>query len=136
MRGADALAFDRLRQEAEWVDQLPVEEDLIMEVRAGRTAGRADEANHVAASDRITGLHAEAAQVAVTRRQSELVLQHDEIAVFSRAFRRLDDAVGRRVDRLALLGRNVETLMETRLASKGIRAATEGSGQPPIRRPD
>ena len=49
---------------------------------------------------------------------------------------RFDGAVGRRVDRLPFVGRDVEALVEARLAGERIAAAAERAGQPAVRRPD
>ena len=96
-----------------------------MEVRAGRAAGRADVADDVAALHRLARLDVEPAQVAVARRQPEVVPDDDQVAVVAGVRGRLDRAVGGRVDRLALLGRDVEPLMEAGLAGERIRTAAE-----------
>ena len=64
------------------------------------------------------------------------MLEDDQVAVVAGVRRRLDGAVGRRVDRLALFGRDVEALVEARLAGERIAAAAERAGQPAVRRPD
>ena len=63
------------------------------------------------------GLTLKRAEVAVASRQAERVLEHEQIPVVAGIGRRFDDAVGGREDRLAFFGRDVETLMERRLAS-------------------
>ena len=63
---------------------------------------------------RLAGLHGERAQVPVARRQAEAVLEDDEVAVVAGVRRRLDRAVGRREHRLALVGRDVEALVDSR----------------------
>src|SRR6185503_6251836 len=125
-----------LREEAERVDQLTVREDLVVEVRAGCAAGGADVAEHRTAADALAGLHGERAQVAVSRRQPETVLDDDEVAVFAGVGGRFDAAVGGGVHRLAFIGRDVEPLVERRLAAERIAAAAEGAGEPAVRRPD
>ena len=84
-----------------------------MQVRAGRAAGRADVADDVAALDRVAGLDVIRAQVPVARRQAEGVLEDDQVAVVARVARRLDDAVGGGVDRLALFRGDVDALSGT-----------------------
>ena len=125
-----------LGQELQRVDQLAVGENFVVQVRAGRAAGRADVADDVAALDVLARLDVERAQMAVARRQAEAVLEDDQVAVVAGVRRRLDRAVGRRVDRLALVGGDVDALMKARLAGERIAAAAERAGQPAVRRPD
>src|SRR5438034_7638930 len=99
-------------------------------MRPGRAARRSDVADHVAALDGGADADRERTQMAVACRQPEPVLEHDEVAVIAGIGRRLDDAVGRGVDGLAFFGRDVETLMEPRLARERIASTAEGAGQP------
>ena len=74
----------RLGEELQRVDQLAVREDFVVQVRAGRAAGGADIADDVAALARCARLDVEAAQVPVARRQTEVVLEDDQVAVVAR----------------------------------------------------
>src|SRR5437879_3444837 len=102
----------------------------------GRAAGGADVADDLTARDVFASFHGELAEMSVPRGQTETVGHDDHVAVVTGIRRRLDVAVSRRVHRLALLERDVQSLMETRLAGKGIVAAAEPSGDPSMRRPD
>ena len=62
--------------------------------------------------------------------------QDDEVAVVAGIRRRFNFAVGRRVDGLALFGRDVDALMEARLARERIAATAEVSAQPAVCRPE
>src|SRR5262249_12091974 len=102
----------RLRQELERINQLTVGEDFVVKVRSGCPARRADEADDVAALDPGAGLHVVAAQMTVAGHETETVLDDNEVAVIAGVRRGFDRAVGRRVHRLTLLGRDVEALMK------------------------
>ena len=103
-----------LGQELQRVDQLSVHQDFVVKVSAGRAAGRAHIANHVAAFHGRTHADVELAHVSVARGQTEIVLQHDEIAVvaadrpptrlFRRRSRRPDDPVRSRYSNTSLAG--------------------------------
>src|SRR5207245_503754 len=84
-----ALSSGGLREELQRVDQFAVREDLVVHVRAGRSTGRSDVADHVAAPDVLTGLHRERAQVTVARRQSESVVELNEISDALRSLERV-----------------------------------------------
>ncbi len=89
--------------EPQRVDELPVGEDFVVEVRARGTARGADKADHVAALDVLPGLDVESAQVTVTRREAEAVLQDNQVAVIAVVGREFDRAVRGRVDRRTFL---------------------------------
>src|SRR5437660_1376377 len=54
---ASLLTIDWLRQQLQRIDQLPVGENLVVQMRAGGSAGRPDVADDVAALDVLSGLH-------------------------------------------------------------------------------
>src|SRR4051812_28217206 len=124
----------RLREELQRINQLSVDENLVMQVSPGRSAGRTDIAEDVAALDLLAWLHFERAQMAVPRREPEAMFQRDEVTVIAGVCRRLHRAVGRCDDRLAFVGRDVDALMKSRLAGERIAAAAERTGQPSVRR--
>src|SRR5438132_427183 len=133
---ADGTLASLRGEELQRVHELPVDEDFVVQVRAGRTAGGADQADHVAARDAVADLHAVAAQMTVARRETEGVLQDDQVAVVARERGRLDDAVGGRVHRLAFFSGDVDAGVVLGLAAERIAAAAEESGEPAVRRPD
>ena len=69
------------REQLERVGQLAVQQDLVVQVRAGRSAGRADVADHVAAVDAVARVDGEPRQVAVPRDDAVAVVDHNEVAV-------------------------------------------------------
>src|SRR5262245_46410534 len=103
---------------------------------ARRAAGRADISDDIAALYRRAGLHAEPAQVAVPRREAEVVTHDNEVAVIAGVLRGFDRSVCRGVYLAALLGRNIEALMKRGFARKRIGSAAKGPRKPSERRPD
>src|ERR1700730_16542878 len=103
-----------------------------MQMRAGRSAGRADEANDVTARDMLPAVHVEPAQMSIAGRQTEVVLEHDQVSVLARRAGGLDRAVSRRVDGIALVGGDIDALMKVRLAGERVGAASERPGQPAV----
>src|SRR5229473_4054856 len=102
-----------LGQELERIEQSAVGENLVVEVRAGRTAGRSDVADDVAAFHRLAGLHFEHAQMRIPRREVEVVAKDDQVAVVARVRRGVHSAVRGREHRAASFRRNVDALMES-----------------------
>src|SRR3954467_2735005 len=72
-----------LRKQLQRVDQLPVREDLVVHVRAGGAAGRADEPDDVAALDLGSRLDVVPAQMAGARHEAKPMLAADKVAVFA-----------------------------------------------------
>src|SRR5262245_16528584 len=105
-----------VQEELQGIELTAVDEDFVVEVIASGSPGRARVANHVAAADQIARVHAEAVEMRVARRDPETVADDDHVAVRARRCRSLDGAVGRRVDRLALVGGNVEPRVELAFA--------------------
>src|SRR2546426_10458635 len=105
-------------------------------MRAGGAARRTHKADDVPALDALTRLDPVRAQVTVTRREPEAVLEDDQIAVVAGVRRRIDHAIGGRKYRLALFGRDVESPVEARLAGERVRAPPERPRPPPPRPPE
>src|SRR3954453_14752339 len=105
-------SVSRLGEQLQRVDKLPVREDLVVHVRAGGAAGRADEPDDVAALDLGSRLDVVPAQMPVARHEGEPMLDGDQVAVGARLWGRLDGPVGGRVYRLAFFGGDVEPLVE------------------------
>src|SRR5262245_50056591 len=103
---------------------------------AGRPAGRSDAGDDVATLHRLTRFRYEHTEMPVARRQTEIVADHHEVAVVAVVGRRLDDAVGGRVDRIALFGRDVDALVIRGLAREWIRASAKRASQPAMSGPD
>src|SRR5690606_12115283 len=77
------------------VDLSPVAAHFEMQVRAGRIAGRADLADHLAGADLGPGSRLDAAQVGVEGAQAVGVLDLDVVAVAAVAAGGHDHALGR-----------------------------------------
>ena len=86
--------------EGDRVDRAAVDPDFIVQVAAGRTAGRAHLADQLAARHALAGGDDDRRQVAVTGFDAAAMIDLDEIAVAAavEAGGR-DDAVGGRIDR-------------------------------------
>ena len=107
---------------------------LVVQVGAGRAAGGADVADHVAALDLLAAVDREPREVAVARDDAEAVVEHRPGCRRRRWRRRCDDAVAGGEHRLAVVGRDVEAGMEVRAAGerirRGCRRATTASRRP------
>src|SRR5215208_7051733 len=80
---ASVLAVRRLREKLQRIDQLSVREDFVVDVCAGRSPGRSDVADDVAALDALARLRRKAAHVSVARRQPEAVTEDDQVPVIA-----------------------------------------------------
>ena len=102
--GGGGALLDRLEvggrlQEGDRVDRLAVDPDFVMEVASGRAAGRAHQADHVAALDALAGGDQRLGKVAVAGLDAVAVLELDEVAVAAAIiFGAADEAVGGGVD--------------------------------------
>src|SRR3989338_3386744 len=130
--GRDALSGDGPGEEPQRVDLPAAGENLVVQVRAGRAAGRADVADDVTARDTLSRADVEPGQMSVASRQAELVREHDQISVLAGRRSGLDRAGSRRVDGIALVGGDVDALMIVRLAGERVGAAAERAGQPAV----
>src|SRR5258708_14183858 len=81
--------------DAHRIDETPVDQNFIMDVGAGRHAGRSDEADHLALAHPLAGLHALAIgrHVSVRGLVAVVVLQADIFAVTAFPADLFDDAV-------------------------------------------
>src|SRR3989475_10466921 len=104
-------------------------------MRAGGAARRTHKADDVPALDALTRLDPVRAQVTVTRREPEAVLEDDQIAVVAGVRRRIDHAIGGRKYRLALFGRDVQSPVEGPHAGGRSGPAGARPRPPPARRP-
>src|ERR1051325_4620202 len=87
-------------EEGHRIDRAPVDADLVMEVAAGRAAGRAHQPDQVAAVDALAGLGDALREVAVAGLDALAVVDLDHVAVAAIVpFGAVDDAVGGRIDR-------------------------------------
>src|SRR5262245_40171177 len=99
-------------------------------MRSGGAAGGADEPDDVAALDLVAGPHVVAREVTIARLEPVAVIEDDQIAVAAFRGGVRDDPVSRRIDLAALIGGDIETLMEVLVARDGIRPAAHARCQP------
>src|SRR5690242_607810 len=125
-----------LREELKGIEKPTVRHHLVMEMGAGRAAGAAKPADHLAALDVITLMNQECREVAVSSFKPESVIEDDEISVTAGESRLHDDTGSCRIDRLALLTGDIETAVIIRVAGQRIRARPHCRRQPALRRPD
>src|SRR5687767_5429815 len=100
-----------LRQQLKRIEEPAVREDFVMEVIAGRAAGRAETSDDVAALHALALLDREAGEVAVLRLQAEAVIDDHEVAVRALMADEGDVARGGRLHRLSLFAGDVEARM-------------------------
>src|SRR5262249_8504485 len=119
---AAARQFD-----ADGVDEAAVDEDFVVDVRAGRLAGRADEADHLALPHLLAGLHAlgEGRHVAIGGLVAVVVLDADILAVAARRPGLLDHALAGGEDRRTVGGRPVDTGVHPHITQDRMAAAAE-----------
>src|SRR5205807_100628 len=82
------LAGEQLQR----VHQFSVGEHFIVKMRSRRASRRAHVADHVAALHLLALPHGELRQMSVSRRETETVIDHDEVAVIAAWRRQLGDA--------------------------------------------
>src|SRR3989442_8278573 len=102
-------------------------------MRAGGAARRTHKADDVPALDALTRLDPVRAQVTVTRREPEAVLEDDQIAVVAGVRRRIDHAIGGRKNPPDPFWRDVESLVEAPLARERIGPPPPTPRPPPPR---
>src|SRR4029453_18048831 len=105
-------------------------------MRPGCAAGCADVADTVPPRDRLSGPDDELTQMSVAGEESERVPQDDQIAVVAGVGSRINSRIRRGVDRIALVGRDIDSLVEPMLAGERVLPSTETVGQPAVGRPD
>ena len=94
--------------------------DFVVEVRAGRAAGRTDIADDVTLLHAGAGLHRNARHMCTPRLQIGAMFDRDELAVAREPFRLADIAIGGGIDRRAS-GRQIDTLVAAATAEHGVR---------------
>src|SRR3546814_1854993 len=85
--------------EGQRIDRRAFDADFIMEVVAGRTAGRTDIAENIALLHLLPGAHDVGGHMAVARLDRIAMFDLDIIAIAAEALSAADEAVGGRIDR-------------------------------------
>ena len=127
---------DLLGEEGHRVGQTAVHPDLVMQVGAGRSAGGADIADHVAALDVLIADDAEARKMAVLGDDAEAVVERHHVAVGAVGACGRDGRVAGREDGLAVVGGDIEAGMKVPLVREGIPAVAVTGREPAGHRPD
>src|SRR5260370_31623465 len=119
---APARQFDAHR-----IDEAAVDQDLVVDVGAGRLSGGADEADHLALPHPLAGLHAlgEVRNVAVGSLLTILVLDADVFAVAAFPLGFLDDAVAGGENRRAVGRARVDAVIHLVVAEDRMAADAE-----------
>src|SRR5665811_916962 len=116
----DAGAQEFLR-----VDRLAVGAGLIVQMRAGRSPGRADPADDLADAHRLTDLHVNLREMAVTGGQAIAVVDLDHVAIAAFAAGDAHFAGGGGVHRFAGFAAQVDTGMDGGPAQERVEAHAE-----------
>src|ERR1700687_4027363 len=113
--------------DAHRIDEASVDQNFVMDMGAGRHAGRSDEADHLALPHPLAGLHAlgEGRHVAVGGLVAVVMLQADVFAVAAFPAGFLDDAVAGGEDRRAIGRGPVDAGVHLDVAEDGMAAAAE-----------
>src|SRR5712671_2148754 len=113
--------------DAHRIDETAVDQNFIMDVGAGRHAGRSDEADHLALSHPLAGLHALGIgrHVAVGGLVAVVVLQADVFAVTAFPADLFDDAVAGGENRCAVGRGPVDASVHLDVAEDGMAASAE-----------
>src|SRR5215218_3114448 len=114
-------------QEAPRVDGHAVDPGLVMEMGAGRAAGRADAADERAGRNLLAGDDPDRGEVGVAGREAVAVVDLDHAAVAAGIFGRRDRAGGGRPRVGAVFGLEVEPGVHRRSAGEGIDAHAEAA---------
>ena len=112
------------------IDRHAVAIDLEMEMRPGREAGRSDIADHLSGRDMGAGANQNPAHMGIAGHQIAGVLDHDIAAMAAMPAGEADDAVGRRHDRRAIGGAEVDALVHPRIAEQRMHPHAEFGGDP------
>ena len=99
------------------VDRFVVETEFVVEVRAGRAAGRADVGEELASGDGVADRNVDLRKVAVACRQAAAVVDLDHVAVAARPTGFEDGAASGCVNLFAALAVNVHARMKLIRAS-------------------
>src|SRR6266852_6072486 len=116
----DARAQEFLR-----VDRVAVDARLVVQVRSGRAAGRAEPADNLADLDVLADGDVDLGEMAVACRQTVAVIDLDQLAVAAVPTRRGDGAGRGGADRIAGIAAEVEAGMHRRAAEERIDAHAE-----------
>ncbi|PAV93290.1 hypothetical protein WR25_26979 [Diploscapter pachys] len=112
-------------QERHRVHRMAVDTDFIMQVRAGRTAGRPHQCDQLAARHARAIGDEDLRQMAIAGRDALAVVDLDQIAVTALAAGVIDDAVGGGIDRRADRTGDVDARMHRRGAAERVGADAE-----------
>src|SRR5262249_53542239 len=116
-------------QESLWVDGLAIDAGLVVEVRAGRAAGRSDPANDLANLDLLSDGDLDRRKVAVARGEPVAMVDLDHLAVPALPAGGDHLAVGGGAHRIAGLGLEIEPGMHRGLLDERIHAHAEARRQ-------
>src|SRR5690606_28729973 len=111
------------------IDRVAGDADFVVQVRAGRAAGRADVTDQLALGDLLPRRDRIARQVRITGLDLPAMLDLDIVAVAAEALGLRDDAVGRGVNRGAGRLREVDALVVAAAAEHRMRAHAVVAGQ-------
>src|SRR5690606_6532342 len=117
---------------ADRIDPLAALPDLVVQVRAGRRAGRADIGDHLALAHLLPGLPTlgVARQVGVAGLPAAIVAEPDPVAVTAPAARLDRHPVAGGIDRRAGSGAEVDALVHAAIAVDRVPAHAEPGGHP------
>src|SRR5689334_17796749 len=97
-------------------------------MRAGRQAGRADIADHLALADMLAGRNRDPAHMRIAGAHVAAVAELDEIAMPAVPPGEVHHAVGDRIDRRAIAGAKIDALVEAVIAEQRVKAHAEAGG--------
>src|SRR5262249_18756343 len=110
--GPSRPPFESVPEVGARVDRLPLDQNLVVQVRAGRAAGVAGPADDGATLDTVAGLDVSPREVTIDALDVLAVVEHDGDPVFLVGSGDRHDATGRSADRRAVLGADVQAAVE------------------------
>src|SRR5882672_688058 len=116
-------------QEFLGIDRVAVDPGFVVQMRTGRSAGRADGADHLSDLDLIANLDADLRQMSVTGRQAVAVIDFDHAAVAASPSRRDHFSVRGRPHRVAHGGAEIEPGVHGGAAEEWIAADSEAGSE-------
>ena len=111
------------------IDRFAVDARLVVQMRAGRAAGRAELADHLADADLVADRDVDLRQMAVAGRKPVAVIDLDHLAVAAAPAGDGDGAGGGGVDRLADFAAEIDAGVHRGLVHERIHANAERRGQ-------